>query len=264
MIPHHNSMKALLLLPAAAMALFGQATTATAGDQTGWQFETTLYGWYAGMDGTIISPGPAGAEGDLEVDASDILDNLQMAFMGTLEARHDKWAIITDLVYLNMSDDATTSLKLGPAPGRPVNATVDLDFTSWIVNAGISYDLAEGDWGRLGLIGGARYLSVDIEGDFNLGGPFSLNRSKSKDFWNGFVGLRGAILLSENWYLPYYADLGTGDSDLTWQLFAGIGYRFGWGDIKAGYRYLAFEQDGDGIVEDMAISGPAMGVVFRF
>ena len=27
--------------------------------------------------------------------------------------------------------------------------------------------------------------------------------------------------------VPYYADLGAGDSDLTWQLFGGIGYRFG-------------------------------------
>jgi hypothetical protein len=43
-------------------------------------------------------------------------------------------------------------------------------------------------------------------------------------------------MLNEHWYLPYYADIGTGDSDLTWQLFGGIGYMFNWGDIKLGYE----------------------------
>ena len=264
MISKDSNTKPLWLHLAVVIALLGHAPSATAGEQTGWQLETTLYGWYAGMDGTILSPGPVGGEGDLEVDAADILDNLQMAFMGTMEARHGKWAVVTDLVYLNMSNDASISLKVGPPPGRTVNATADLDFTSWVVNTGIGYDLAEGDWGKLGLIGGVRYLSVDIDGSFGLGGPYPLNRSEFEEFWNGFVGLRGAIHLNENWYLPYYADLGTGDSDLTWQLFAGIGYRFGWGDVRAGYRYLGFEQDGEGVVEDMSISGPAMGVVFRF
>ena len=37
---------------------------------------------------------------------------------------------------------------------------------------------------------------------------------------------RATVFLNEKWYLPLYDDIGTGDSDLTWQLGAGIGYRF--------------------------------------
>jgi hypothetical protein len=44
--------------------------------------------------------------------------------------------------------------------------------------------------------------------------------------------MRGYFMLGDNWYIPYYADIGTGGSDLTWQLFGAIGYRFSWGDIR--------------------------------
>ena len=102
----------------------------------------------------------------------------------------------------------------------------------------------------------------------NLSGPgpqsFARERSKSDEQLDGIVGLRGKIQLNENWYLPYHADIGTGDSDLTLQLFAGIGYRFGWGDIKLGYRYLKYELDDDALLEELEVYGPLLGVGFRF
>ncbi len=76
--------------------------------------------------------------------------------------------------------------------------------------------------------------------------------------------MRGVINLNEQWYVPYYADIGTGDSDLTWQALAGIGYRFSWGDIKLVYRYLSYDMDDDKLLKDLDLSGPALGVVFRF
>ena len=88
--------------------------------------------------------------------------------------------------------------------------------------------------------------------------------SESESLLDGIVGVRGAIKLSEHWYLPYYADIGTGQSDLTWQLLGGVGYRFGWGDIKLVYRHLAYEMDGDKHLEDLTVSGPLLGVGFRF
>jgi len=71
-------------------------------------------------------------------------------------------------------------------------------------------------------------------------------------------------MLNEHWYLPYYADIGTGDSDLTWQLFGGIGYMFNWGDIKLGYRYLKYDQDDDKLLQDFTFDGFLLGVGFRF
>jgi hypothetical protein len=56
--------------------------------------------------------------------------------------------------------------------------------------------------------------------------------SGSEGLLDGIIGMRGYFMLGDNWSIPYYADIGTGGSDLTWQLFGAIGYRFSWGDIR--------------------------------
>ena len=239
------------LLTAAAIVPLCQVGNAAAEEKAGWQYDLTLYGWYAGLDTTFKSPGPLGREGDLTVDASDIIDNLEFTFMGTVEARYNKWSIITDVIYMDAGDDATTTVVVGPDPGRPVNASADVDVASWVVNAGVGYEVAQADWGKIAVVGGVRYLAVDIDGTFGLGGPSPVERSESDDFWNGIVGFTGYIKVGENWFIPYHADIGTGDSDLTWQLFGGVGYRFGWGDMKLGYRHIAFDQEDEKIVQDL-------------
>jgi hypothetical protein len=259
-----RKMKLWQLLTGAAIMPLCLVGNAAAEEKAGWQYDLTVYGWYTGIDTTFKSPGQLGREGDLTVDASDIIDNLEMTAMGTVEARYNKWSIITDVMYLDVGDDANTTVTVGSAPGIPVNADVDVDLTAWVVNVGVGYDIAQADWGRFAVVGGARYLSADIDSTIGLGGPFPLERSQSEDFWNGIVGVKGYIAAGDNWFLPYYADIGTGDSDLTWQLFGGIGYRFGWGDIKLGYRHIAFEQDDEEFVQDLALSGPIMGVTFHF
>ena len=34
---------------------------------------------------------------------------------------------------------------------------------------------------------------------------------------------------NREWFVPYYADIGTGQSDFTWQAIGGIGYAFSGG-----------------------------------
>lgn len=66
------------------------------------------------------------------------------------------------------------------------------------------------------------------------------------------------------WYLSFYADVGAGDSKLTWQAWPGVGYRFENVDAVAGYRHLAWETDDGDTFEDINFSGPMLGVKFRF
>lgn len=70
--------------------------------------------------------------------------------------------------------------------------------------------------------------------------------------------------LTENWYIPFYGDIGTGESDLTWQLFAGVGYKFEKFDVIVAYRYLDWEFDDSPIFDDLDINGPLAGIKFRF
>src|SRR5262249_38677423 len=94
--------------------------------------------------------------------------------------------------------------------------------------------------------------------------PRSGDSSARKDLVDGIVGLRGQAALPGAWYLPYYADIGAGSSRLTWQAFGGIGYHFKWGDAVFGYRHLAYDFDSGRIASDMSLSGPHIGVAFKF
>ncbi|MCC6136447.1 MAG: hypothetical protein LM550_05420 [Candidatus Contendobacter sp.] len=55
--------------------------------------------------------------------------------------------------------------------------------------------------------------------------------------------MRGAVNLGDgdDWFLPYYPDIGAGNySNWIWQGWAGVGYRFDWGDLVLVYRNLSY------------------------
>jgi hypothetical protein len=95
--------------------------------------------------------------------------------------------------------------------------------------------------------------------------PASGNGSRSTDLVDGIVGVRGRIRWGETpWFSPYYLDLGTGASTLTWQSVIGIGYGFKWGDVLLAYRTLYYDQKDDKLLQDFRFSGPTLGATFRF
>jgi hypothetical protein len=64
--------------------------------------------------------------------------------------------------------------------------------------------------------------------------------------------------------VPYYVDVGAGDSDLTWQAVLGIAYSFGWGDMGVVWRHLDYDVGSSGPIQDINFSGPAAGATFRW
>ncbi len=64
--------------------------------------------------------------------------------------------------------------------------------------------------------------------------------------------------------MPYYLDVGTGDSDFTWQGIVGMGYAFHWGEVAAAWRYLYYDLPSGKAINDMSFSGPEIGVTFRW
>ena len=67
--------------------------------------------------------------------------------------------------------------------------------------------------------------------------------AQDTDLWDVIVGIRGEFdWTSEKWSTPYYLDVGTGSSSLTWQAMAGLSYAFGWGDLLLMYRHLDYDQ----------------------
>jgi hypothetical protein len=64
--------------------------------------------------------------------------------------------------------------------------------------------------------------------------------------------------------VPYYVDVGTGNSNFTWQGIAGVGYAFHWGEVVAAWRYLDYNFKSGKAVEGVNFNGPAVGVAFRW
>ena len=189
-----------------------------------------------------------------------------MALMGLLEARKDKWTLLADVIYLNVSGDQTSTANL---INRPVTAKLDVGLKGWIVTAAGSYAIKETDSSRLDLLAGGRYLYMDADLDFRVSavgpfGPWREKVSESGHVLDGIVGLRGRTSLSDKWYLTYHADIGAGDSDLTWQALVGLNYRFSKVDAAFGYRYLKWEFDDNDTFDDLDLSGPYAGARFSF
>ena len=255
------------VIGALCFAIFGispvLAQTDSSVPEDEWQFSGAIYLWGADMGGTTMR----GSE--VEVGFSDLVDNLEMAFMGAFAARKNNWSFLTDVIYLDIGVENTTELSI-PIGGNllPVTTTTDLDVKSWVMHFAGGYNLYSEGKSRLDLIGGARYLdlSMDLFLELQSLGPGqSRTISESLSAWDGIVGLKGHASLGERWYLPYYVDVGAGQSKLTWQATAGIGFRAGrvW-DFALVYRHLEWDLDSTRVIDDINISGPTLGVIFRW
>lgn len=227
-----------------------------------------IYLWGAAIDATTQTGG------DIDISFNDIIDNLDMTYMGTFGAHKGKWSLLADTIYMDLSQSDGGSETIPILGGRfDVTRTVDvdIDMKAWITSLGAGYNVVDNERATLDLVGGARYFWLDVETKLNLSrkGEFLQTSRKKKvsdsdHVWDGIVGVRGEYKINDKWSMPYYADVGTGQSDLTWQAMAGIGYNFKWGDVLLAYRYLDYNFDSDFLLDDMNISGPALGARFRF
>ena len=64
--------------------------------------------------------------------------------------------------------------------------------------------------------------------------------------------------------MPYYLDLGTGNSQFTWQAVAGVGYSFSWGELFAAWRYIDYDFKSGKPIQSLSFNGPAIGVAFNW
>ena len=106
-----------------------------------------------------------------------------------------------------------------------------------------------------------------VRNKLTIYGPLETRTAKASDsgsHWDGVVGFRGKFKLNDKWYPPYDADIGTGNSELTWQVFGGVGYRFKHLDAVFGYRYMDYQSDSSPVLDNLNLSGPMAGVKFFF
>ena len=272
-------MKGTITKAAGALCLAATAlmsSGANAQTPNDWQFGLQLYGWFPTIGGKTTFPHDT-PPSSISVDADDILSNLKFVFMGSFEARKGRWGGFTDVVYMDVGDDRseTREFAVGGTPlpsGATASADYDLKGLIWTL-AG-SYRAVADPTAALDVFAGARFADIEQELNFQVSGNIGSiplpgrggSRKVSKDFWDGIVGVKGRLHFGHDhrWFVPYNFDIGTGDSDLTWQAMAGIGYSFHWGDIVGAYRYLDYDFKSSSPIQDLNFSGPALSVVLRW
>ena len=271
----------------ALLALIAVSFPAYAGETAPadkWTFAVRPYLWAPGISGTLKYDVPPSGGGGATVDISSyILENLNMALMLTAEARKGDWSVLTDVVYLDVeSDDSNVKSVSFAGPGGRIDVSAGADLGTKVKLKGVlwelagGYTVARGGNSSMDVLAGFRYLGMEATTDWQLSGSItgpgsgqsfasSGNASERVDLWDAIVGIRGAVGLGDSkWAIPYYLDVGTGSSDVTWQGMAGIEYRYSWGELQLLYRYLFYDQKGDKLVQNVSSNGPALGVNFRF
>jgi len=266
------------VLLAATASLPAPALAQSAEDA--WKFRAQLYLWLPSVDGKVEFPTSSTPSGSLgaNVNFSDYFSfsNLDGMFMGAFEVRKGRWGAITDFIYLDfnetLSGSRNFSINAGPG-GRfeiPGTASADsgLRLRGWEWTLAGTYAFVDTpDW-ELQALAGVRYLKVDATFDWTLRGSLgslppqaaSGNTAVKPDYWDGIVGVRGRWNLGKSWFVPFYLDAGTGESQFTWQAMAGVGYRYRWLELLAAYRHLDYKFDSSSPVRDLSFSGPAVSL----
>lgn len=256
--------RSLLLLCAPAL-IAGPAAVA-AGESAAaddWRYTVSLYMYAPGIKGTTA------AGSDIDVSFDTLINNLNMTFMGAVEARNGRWSALADVLYLNVGANGGGEVPVTTPDGADLGLKVDagVKVRGWVLSFLGGYNLRDDARLSLDVIAGARYL--EMKNEFNLGSQGQLlgspiEASALGAVWDAVAGVRGRAKLEGNWYLPFHLDVGTGESDLTWQAAGGIGYRFDWGDVDLTYRYMAWDLGSDSPLEDVSFSGPQLTASFRF
>jgi len=267
-------MKAFHATAVAALSTAAAFSPAPAAAQAGgvWQFDAALYLYLPSVSGTTRF---GTGDSDAAVDVSKLLETLNTTFQGTFEARRGQWGGFTDFFYVDFGKtrSATRDLSIGGIP-LPADVSAATDFslkgTSWTLAGVWRPDPAS----PLDVIAGVRLLDVKESVAWQLSGNIgqfpvtgqARQQEASLHNVDGIVGVKGRFAFGPGgrWFVPYYADVGTGDSKVTWQAVAGIGYSFGTLSVVGGWRHLDYKMKNGKPFETLTFSGPTFAAVFRW
>lgn len=260
-------LAAVLALGSAAAAAQTEAMSRDATSRDGWHYEVTPYIWGGAIKGAV--QGGSLPTINTDVSFSDILSVLDFGLMGAFEARKDRWGVLLDLVYMDLSAGGTAS-RTGPGPiGATATANANLGMKQTVLAAAVAYRATEGS-SPVDVFGGLRY--VKLEADADIDGSFfaqtgTVAASADRHWVDPYVGARMRYALNDRWSLTGYGDIGgfSLGSDITWQVSAGARYDFSKSVSGIfGYRIFYADYDKSGFLFDMKTEGLYAGASIRF
>ena len=232
---------------------------APAANPSPWEFRIEPYGWLTSLDGTV---GVDYRTGSLDAGFDDIWDVLDFAAAMQVELRNDRWGIIADGFYSDLSQSFTPPTRL--------HTDGNFEMQQFIGELYTAYRFTGSPCGFVDAYAGVRYnyLSVDLTADaIDPRLDNDIDESASKDWIDPIIGLRGQWNINEKWFLAGKGDIGGFgvSSDLAWSLQVTVGYNFTENVFaELGYRYLDTDYKDGGFTYDVEQAGLYTGLSIRF
>jgi len=218
----------------------------------GWHLDVTPYLWFAGVHGTA---GVQGHDASVHADASDVLSNFNIGFMGVVEPRYNRVLFPTDFMWIKLTDNR--------ALPSDVDATsAKAEFKQTIFTPSIGYRLVDAKKIKVDWKMGIRYWHLDSSLSLQ---PSGQKVSGSADWVDGVSGGKIETLVARKVIVTIGGDAGGGTSRSDYQVYGLVGFRVArkW-TLNAGYRYMSVNYRPEStFVYDMTLSGLILGATWN-
>ena len=226
---------------------------APAQDRGDWNIQVTPYVWGSGVSGDL-TPVQGGPTVEFDESLSEVLENLDSAFFLSAYARSGRFVLLGDV-------SASSSSREGfVPPGIPAEGEVQ----QRSVTLAAGWRTVETPRVTVDLLAGLRTWNIEVEAAVPAAG-FSATREVN--FTDPILAARANIPLAPRFSAILYGDFGGFGvgSDQTAQVVATVNYavseKF---YISGGYRWFHVDYDSDGTAFEATMSGPLLGVTWRF
>ena len=198
-----------------------------------------------------------GSQTQIDVNASDVLGNLKFAALANYRGEARKWAVLADIIYMNVGGDGTGTQEL---------STAEVDVKEFIAEIDGAWRISK----SFELLAGGRY--THLRTTVTLTTPGSTSEAKIEEDWfDPIVGAQAFLPLSKAFQLQLRGDVGGFHvgSNFTWQAIARVNWQVSRVvTLGIGYRWL--DQDfetGSGVDYfrwDILTQGPLLAGGIKF
>ena len=224
---------------------------------TEWTYTATIYAWLPAIEteldtfrfGTVTS----------DLDNSDVLSALDMAFFGAFTAQRGRLGFAADLVYSDLSGGKATPGPLFTDANIGNELTALSGYALYRVTSDPTVDF------DLGV--GLRYINLTASAELTEGFPgIRLSETFGDNWFDPLIAARISVKLNDEWKLKGFADWGgAGSGEESWQAYVGASYAMNdrW-STEVGYRYLDISKDVKERDVSLNVSGPLFGFSYNF
>ncbi|MBB2906691.1 hypothetical protein FHR76_003082 [Rhizobium sp. RAS22] len=245
-------------------------------DGADWAFQATGYLWATGLNGNI-SPFRRAPTLHVEKSFSDVMEDINVGGFLNVWGRYDRFVLSGDIMYVDTTDSKAAgplpALQIPGLPTLPAGAAIDADVDTqeFMATVQAGYRIVDADGFSLDALAGARFWHISNEvavtASHPLIGSVSATHKESFGWIDPVIGARAFFGLTDKLSVQAQVDIGGfgAGSDLTWSALATVNYIFtDTLSVSAGYKVLDVDYSDDGYVFDSRLSGPVLGVTYRF